>query len=61
MDVALVNDGPVTLEINTDPPPMDLPPDTLSTSLRTTMDMDELGSELTRISAEFKLPPELLE
>jgi len=72
MDVALVNDGPVgityssedgevTLEINTDPPPMDLPPDTLSTSLNTTMSLDELGSELTRMSAEFKLPPELLE
>jgi len=40
---------------------MDLPPETLSTSLNTTMSLDELGSELAQFSAEFKLPPELLE
>jgi len=33
MDVALVNDGPVTLEIDTNPPPLDLPGDPVSTSL----------------------------
>jgi hypothetical protein len=40
---------------------MDLPPDTLSTSLRTTMNLEDLANELTKVNAEFKLPPELLE
>lgn len=58
--VQLTDEFKVTIEINSDPPPMDLPSST-STSLNTTLNMADLGSELKRLSAEFKLPPELLE
>jgi hypothetical protein len=53
----------VTLEINTDPPPLDVPSDTMSGSIKRTMNLEELGAEITRLSkvAEFKLTPELLE
>jgi len=63
MDVSLVNDGPVTIEINTDPKPLDLPSNSLSKTVRTTMDMAELGEQLKKLSkaAEFKIPSELLE
>jgi hypothetical protein len=40
---------------------LDLPENSLSTKLQKTMNMSELGEELQKISAEFQLPPELLE
>ncbi|KAF2665322.1 putative aminoacyl-tRNA hydrolase [Microthyrium microscopicum] len=61
MDVALINDGPVTLEIDTDPPPLDLPKDPSSTSFKGKVNLEDLGEELKKFSAEFKLPAELLE
>jgi len=75
MDVALINDGPVgvsftcvddgvvTLEINTDPPPMDLPSEPMSTSFRGDMSLDDLMNDVQKLSTshEFVLPKELLE
>ncbi|KAF2093730.1 putative aminoacyl-tRNA hydrolase [Rhizodiscina lignyota] len=72
MDVALVNDGPVgvdyrcedgavTLEIDTDPPKMDLPGGSVSTSINETMDMSELLGKMAKLNTEFKIPAELLE
>jgi hypothetical protein len=51
----------VTLEINTDPPPLDLPKDSAKGSIKTTMNLSDLGNELNKLSTEFKIPPELLE
>jgi len=74
MDVALVNDGPVgisytclqdvvTLEIDTNPPPLDLPNPSVSTSFKGEMTLDELvdGVQKLSTSQEFVLPKELLE
>jgi len=72
MDVALVNDGPVgvnftcegedvTLEINTDPPPLDLPGEPISTNFSGEMNLNELVGNLQKMSTEFTIPPELLE
>ncbi|KAK5004563.1 D-tyrosyl-tRNA(Tyr) deacylase, partial [Cryomyces antarcticus] len=53
MDVGLVNDGPVTIEINTDPPKMDNP---------TGFEANGDGGTLkTKIHKTFTLPAELLE
>jgi hypothetical protein len=51
----------VTLELNTDPPPMDLPGDPMSTTVQGSMSLDELGAVLKSHSTEFTIPPELLE
>jgi hypothetical protein len=51
----------VTLEIDTDPPPLDLPKDSAKGSINTTMNLSDLGTELNKLSSEFKIPPELLE
>lgn len=55
MDVALVNDGPVTIQIETDPPKMDDP-----TSLGSN-DVNDLVNKMTHITKEFQIPVELLE
>ncbi|TKA73641.1 hypothetical protein B0A49_05188 [Cryomyces minteri] len=53
MDAGLVNDGPVTIEINTDPPKMDNP---------TGFEANGDGGTLkTKIHKTFTLPAELLE
>jgi hypothetical protein len=53
----------VTLEINSDPPPLDVPSDPMSSTIKKTMSLEQLGAELNKLSkaSEFKLPPELLE
>ncbi|KAF2748327.1 D-tyrosyl-tRNA deacylase-like protein [Sporormia fimetaria CBS 119925] len=69
MDVALVNDGPVTIQIDTDPPkmadPTSLGPSGFATpngsTASTAVDVNELVNNMTKISKEFKLPAELLE
>ncbi|KAL1610083.1 D-tyrosyl-tRNA(Tyr) deacylase [Paraconiothyrium brasiliense] len=69
MDVALVNDGPVTIQIDTDPPKMDDPtslgPSGFSTPSNSTgttaVDVNDLVNNMTRITKEFKIPAELLE
>ncbi|KAF2707877.1 D-tyrosyl-tRNA deacylase-like protein [Pleomassaria siparia CBS 279.74] len=55
MDVALVNDGPVTIQIDTDPPKMDDP-----TSLGSS-DVNDLVDKMQKITKEFQIPVELLE
>ncbi|KAF2201409.1 D-tyrosyl-tRNA deacylase-like protein [Delitschia confertaspora ATCC 74209] len=59
MDVALVNDGPVTIQIDTNPPKME-DPSGLSTP-STTVDANDLVNKMTNITKEFKIPAELLE
>ncbi|KAF2110820.1 D-tyrosyl-tRNA deacylase-like protein [Lophiotrema nucula] len=68
MDVALVNDGPVTIQIDTNPPKMEDPTslgpgfDTPSGSTTSTaVDVNDLVNNMTRITKEFKIPAELLE
>ncbi|KAF1970077.1 hypothetical protein BU23DRAFT_557236 [Bimuria novae-zelandiae CBS 107.79] len=69
MDVALVNDGPVTIQIDTDPPKMDDPtslgPSGIGTpsgsTTSTAVDINDLVNNMTRIQKEFKIPAELLE
>jgi hypothetical protein len=51
----------VTIEIDTEPKELDLPPNTLSTSVKRTMNMSEIGEELNKIGSEFQIPPELME
>ncbi|KAF2654429.1 D-tyrosyl-tRNA deacylase-like protein [Lophiostoma macrostomum CBS 122681] len=67
MDVALVNDGPVTIQIDTQPPKM---PDPTSlggmaspsdSTASTTVDVNDLVNNMTRITKEFQFPAELLE
>ncbi|KAK3214725.1 hypothetical protein GRF29_19g1087512, partial [Pseudopithomyces chartarum] len=69
MDVALVNDGPVTIQIDTDPPKMDDPtslgPSGIGTpsgsTTSTAVDVNDLVNNMTKITKEFKIPAELLE
>ncbi|KAF2841907.1 D-tyrosyl-tRNA deacylase-like protein [Patellaria atrata CBS 101060] len=56
MDVALVNDGPVTIEIDTTPPKMEIPGVGGSSTPR--MDINDV---VTQIQKEFQIPAELLE
>ncbi|KAF4305898.1 D-tyrosyl-tRNA(Tyr) deacylase [Botryosphaeria dothidea] len=58
MDVALVNDGPVTIEIDSDPPKMDIPGSTGEESDR--VKLEDLVNKMDRIQKEFKIPAELL-
>ncbi|KAF2020185.1 hypothetical protein BU24DRAFT_134961 [Aaosphaeria arxii CBS 175.79] len=68
MDVALVNDGPVTIQIDTDPPKME-DPTSLGPGLgspsdgtaSTTVDVNDLVNNMQRITKEFQIPVELLE
>lgn len=68
MDVALVNDGPVTIQIDTNPPKMEDPtslgPGFASPSdstASTVIDINDLVNNMTRITKEFQIPAELLE
>ncbi|KAF2871493.1 D-Tyr tRNAtyr deacylase-like domain-containing protein, partial [Massariosphaeria phaeospora] len=69
MDVALVNDGPVTIQIDTNPPKMEDPtslgPSGLASpsgsTASTVVDVNDLVNNMTRITKEFKIPAELLE
>ncbi|KAF1951599.1 hypothetical protein CC80DRAFT_553249 [Byssothecium circinans] len=68
MDVALVNDGPVTIQIDTSPPkmadPTSLGPgfDTPSSSTESpSIDINDLVNNMTRYTKEFQIPVELLE
>ncbi|KAF2399601.1 hypothetical protein EJ06DRAFT_511782 [Trichodelitschia bisporula] len=78
MDVSLVNDGPVglsytciddavTLEINTDPPPLDVPSGMTGLSTATTVtgsySMEDLVEGVQKLAkaGAFTMPPELLE
>ncbi|KAF2805039.1 D-tyrosyl-tRNA deacylase-like protein, partial [Mytilinidion resinicola] len=56
MDVTLCNDGPVTIQIDTDPPKMESP----SGLDKVDLDPDLVGN-LTKIVKEFQIPAELLE
>ncbi|KAF2133848.1 D-tyrosyl-tRNA deacylase-like protein [Dothidotthia symphoricarpi CBS 119687] len=60
MDVALVNDGPVTIQIDTNPPKMD-DPTSLGGSSASTVDVNDLVNNMTRITKEFQYPVELME
>lgn len=51
----------VTLEINTDPPPLDLPGPPMKTTFKGEMSMDELADTVQNMSFDFKLSPELME
>ncbi|EKG10750.1 D-tyrosyl-tRNA(Tyr) deacylase [Macrophomina phaseolina MS6] len=70
MDVALVNDGPVgldyrcedeavTIEIDSDPPKMDIPGTSGEESDR--VKLEDLMNKMSRIQKEFKVPAELLQ
>ncbi|ORY08337.1 D-tyrosyl-tRNA deacylase-like protein [Clohesyomyces aquaticus] len=64
MDVALVNDGPVTIQIDTNPPKMEDPSGFSTPSGSTaskSVDPNELVNNMTRITKEFHIPVELLE
>ncbi|KAF2008061.1 D-tyrosyl-tRNA deacylase-like protein [Amniculicola lignicola CBS 123094] len=66
MDVALVNDGPVTIQIDTNPPKMEDPTslggfDTPGNTATTAVDVNDLVNNMTRITKEFQIPVELLE
>ncbi|OAL45604.1 hypothetical protein IQ07DRAFT_635449 [Pyrenochaeta sp. DS3sAY3a] len=66
MDVALVNDGPVTIQIDTNPPKMDNPTSLdefagPNDSEPKTVDINDLVNNMTRITKEFQIPAELLE
>ncbi|KAH7130324.1 D-Tyr tRNAtyr deacylase-like domain-containing protein [Dendryphion nanum] len=68
MDVALVNDGPVTIILDTNPPKMEDPtslgPGFASPSdstASTVIDINDLVNNMTRITKEFQIPAELLE
>ncbi|KAG8625104.1 hypothetical protein KVT40_006855 [Elsinoe batatas] len=52
MDVALINDGPVTIEIDTSPPPMKNP---------TGLELPEDATVKGKIEKQFILPASLLE
>ncbi|KAF2634239.1 hypothetical protein P280DRAFT_524296 [Massarina eburnea CBS 473.64] len=68
MDVALVNDGPVTIQIDTNPQKMD-DPTSLGPSLATpsssgespSVNINDLVNNMTRYTKEFQIPVELLE
>lgn len=51
----------VTIEINTDPPPLDLPGDPKSMKLSGSMSVDELADAVKMMSYDFTLSPELME
>lgn len=59
MDVTLVNDGPVTIQIDTNPPKMENPSG-LGTEGQT-VELNDLVGNLTRITKEFQISAELLE
>ncbi|KAF2087731.1 D-tyrosyl-tRNA deacylase [Saccharata proteae CBS 121410] len=59
MDVALVNDGPVTLEIDTDPPKMDIPGATDSSGDK--VKLEDLLTKIGKIQKEYQIPAELLQ
>lgn len=68
MDVALVNDGPVTIIIDTCPPKMENPTSldptgiySESSATSTTIDINDLVGNMTKITKEFQIPAELLE
>ena len=50
----------VTIEINTDPPPMDLSGESKSMKLQGTMSMDELADAVQAMAYDFTLSPELM-
>ncbi|KAF1809725.1 hypothetical protein P152DRAFT_451679 [Eremomyces bilateralis CBS 781.70] len=60
MDVALVNDGPVTITIDTAPPKLDMAGEGPVHAERT-ISVDELIEKLEKMNPGFKFPPELLE
>ena len=49
------------MEIDTDPPKLDLPSEPMSGSMKQTMDMDDLVGKMQKLNAEFVLPAELLD
>ncbi|CAG5156490.1 uncharacterized protein ALTATR162_LOCUS4288 [Alternaria atra] len=64
MDVALVNDGPVTIQIDTNPPKTDdsTPASSDSNaSKQHTVDVNDLVNNMTKITQEFQIPVERLE
>jgi D-tyrosyl-tRNA(Tyr) deacylase len=67
MDVALVNDGPVTIQIDTKPPKVegsDQPGSGSGSSKAKkpqTVDVNDLVDNMTKITQEFKIPVERLE
>ncbi|EOA88014.1 uncharacterized protein SETTUDRAFT_168807 [Exserohilum turcica Et28A] len=67
MDVALVNDGPVTIHIDTNPPKTQNTSDPGSESAGSnskrppTVDVNDLVDNLTKITKEFKIPVERLD
>lgn len=67
MDVALVNDGPVTIQIDTNPPNTEDPSATGSssnnpkTNKSQTVDVNDLVDNMAKITQEFKIPVERLD
>ncbi|KAF1848949.1 uncharacterized protein K460DRAFT_404207 [Cucurbitaria berberidis CBS 394.84] len=67
MDVALINDGPVTIQLDTNPPKMEDPTSlgpgftSPNGSSSQTIDVNDLVNNMTRITKEFQIPAELLE
>ncbi|OJD34616.1 d-tyrosyl-trna deacylase [Diplodia corticola] len=59
MDVALVNDGPVTIEIDMDPPKMEIPG--VSGMDADKVKLEDLMTKIGRIQKEFNIPAELLQ
>jgi D-tyrosyl-tRNA(Tyr) deacylase len=51
----------VTIEIDTDPPKLDLPGEPMSGSVKETMDINDLVGKMAKLNTEFVLPAELLE
>lgn len=64
MDVALVNDGPVTIQIDTNPPKIEDPSASGSSSNNPkmnksqTVDVNDLVDNMAKITQEFKIPVE---